>query len=102
MKIHTGVKKHLCELCGKYFREKGMLKNHLRTHTGEKPFKCTQCDYIATRKAHLQEHMRTHVPDRELTQCSFCNKRYTTKLVLRKHINEEHQESDDKYEQLCI
>ncbi|KAF2894659.1 hypothetical protein ILUMI_11520 [Ignelater luminosus] len=100
MKIHTGVKKHLCELCGKYFREKGMLKNHLRIHTGEKPFKCAQCDYIATRKAHLQEHMRTHVPDRELTQCSFCNKRYTTKLLLKKHMNEEHQELDDKDEQL--
>lgn len=37
---HTGVRKWVCDLCGKAFMRSEHLKGHKITHSGDKPFAC--------------------------------------------------------------
>lgn len=41
--VHSGVKPHQCDVCGKQFRERGALKEHNRIHTGVMPYSCEYC-----------------------------------------------------------
>lgn len=40
LKIHDGVKPHLCDICGKKFRHKCNLVHHKDRHHDIKKFKC--------------------------------------------------------------
>lgn len=41
--VHSGLKPHQCDVCGRQFRERGTLKEHHRIHTGAMPFTCEFC-----------------------------------------------------------
>ncbi len=76
-----------CEECGKLFRIKADLRNHLsRTHKArlERKHRCYDCDLTFRTEQALMSHMVLHDLSRPL-QCSRCTLRYKNKDSLVAH-----------------
>lgn len=66
--LHSGVKSHLCERCGRSFTLKCYLAQHIRINHSQieraKRFICAYCGYAAVSKDKLEIHERTHTGER--------------------------------------
>lgn len=82
LKIHSGIKSHLCELCGRAFLLKAYLNAHIRiNHRGtERPkrFMCSSCGYTCDQKHKLEVHERVHTDERVINTSII--------LILIKHL----------------
>ncbi|KAK2901475.1 hypothetical protein Q8A67_009590 [Cirrhinus molitorella] len=80
-----GAKKSFsCPHCGKIYKRKGDLKDHMAVHS-ERPYTCLQCGKSYTQKVNLQNHLLIHNGEKPFT-CLQCNKSFTRKGDLKKHI----------------
>ena len=52
-----------CVFCGKIFKTKSFLKNHVKNHPehlANKKYHCTDCDYSTKKKISFHNHMESH------------------------------------------
>ncbi|XP_067635463.1 zinc finger protein 208-like [Eurosta solidaginis] len=79
------LKVNRCDICGKRFKTKLLLKRHKRIHSDEKPHKCDFCEMRFVQAAYLNQHMRTHTGEKPY-KCKYCDRCFTTKKLLHKHL----------------
>ncbi|XP_054747299.1 transcription factor SPT20 homolog isoform X1 [Anastrepha obliqua] len=75
-----------CSQCGRVFKKKEHLTQHIKLHAGLRPFKCKeeQCGKAFSRKEHLMRHEISH-SGRKLFSCDICHKPFSRKDNLNKH-----------------
>ncbi|KAL3279340.1 hypothetical protein HHI36_016847 [Cryptolaemus montrouzieri] len=96
-RIHKYVKKkHVCNICGKGFKQLDKLEAHVRVHTGEKPFTCNFCGKAFNHQNNLQHHIRLHTGDTPY-RCLFCSKEFSNSHSLRKHMSTHEAERSQGY-----
>ena len=84
-------KKFPCLLCGYSCDKIGALERHMVTHTKVRAFKCSDCEKSFTRKCHLDRHIKTiHRVGESKHECKICNKIYNCRYVLIRHVKSVH------------
>lgn len=96
LRMHTGLRPHVCNICEKSFTHNGNLKVHMRSHTGERPFKCNLCNKSFTQVGNLQMHQKMHSGERNYG-CNQCDKSFKTFSNLNEHL----QTHSDKRPFVC-
>nr|XP_020450709.1 zinc finger protein 2 homolog isoform X2 [Monopterus albus] len=81
----TGNKSLKCDTCGKEFKWKSKLNQHLRIHTGEKPYSCETCGKSFGRSSALIIHKRIHTGEK-LHLCNTCGKGFRQRSELTTHL----------------
>ncbi|XP_055714159.1 zinc finger protein 501-like isoform X2 [Phlebotomus papatasi] len=82
---HTGEKKFSCSICSKRFAIANSLKNHMRIHTGDKPYKCSTCGLCFSQRNVLVCHSRLHTGEKPFT-CEICQKKFRQNATLKTHM----------------
>ncbi|XP_037298008.1 zinc finger protein 33B isoform X1 [Manduca sexta] len=78
-------KKFQCEICGRIFKMKAGLENHIITHSGLKPYPCKLCPKRYCRIESLTIHMRSHAGIKPYV-CEICGKTSTKPQDLIRHM----------------
>lgn len=75
-----------CETCGKLFKRKEHLVQHMKLHIGLRPFTCNEagCNKAFSRKEHLMRHIVSHT-GKKMFSCELCQKLFSRKDNLNKH-----------------
>eukprot|EP01083_Nonionella_stella_P271491 919969_1 len=75
-KIHDKEKHYQCVVCRKEFYQKSQWTVHKRIHSGERPYKCIICGKAFRQNGDLTKHKRIHTGEKPY-QCNVCNKRFS-------------------------
>ncbi|KAM7349710.1 transcription factor grauzone-like isoform 2-T2 [Cochliomyia hominivorax] len=82
---HKYKKCHVCDVCGKKFKNKDSFQKHYASHQGivEPAAQCSICNRWLKNKHSLRLHRFVH--EKNPTPCDVCGKIFETKHRLRKH-----------------
>ena len=69
--------------CNKQFKDKSSVRRHLLTHTKDYKKECSLCHLVVM---DLSQHMKIHDVNRKKYPCPECNKLFTKKAHVRRHM----------------
>lgn len=92
--VHSDDKPWKCDICPATFKNQGNLRAHVMTHTGEKPFACEICDYRTVSQSKLDSHMFQHTKANKKHVCPICKRGYSEATTLKIHIRVKHANED--------
>ena len=79
---------HVCDICGKGFKRKSNLQEHIPTHSDTRTFLCTICGrYLKTDNSY-RRHM-VYVHGVKYT-CVVCRKDFSSQLGMQIHQRDKH------------
>jgi KRAB domain-containing zinc finger protein len=89
----SGESKHICQVCGKGFKEKSGLLRHSTAHSKEKLFHCDVdgCDKTYTRHSKMVQHKKV-AHEGVYHECEECGRRFGQKSDMMKHYKTVHLE----------
>ncbi|XP_013389809.2 zinc finger and BTB domain-containing protein 11-like [Lingula anatina] len=91
MQVHSGVKKHACQHCGKLFLRACQLKAHVvHVHTTERPHKCVHCGKAFGLKYELNRHLQNHSTAYNFI-CNQCGAGFHENFKLNQHVKMAHK-----------
>ena len=76
----SNIKPFICSHCGKQFKHKHNLQNHVKVHYETAP-KCPECGKQFSRKSNLKQHLLIH-SDIKPFKCDYCERAFRQKHVL--------------------
>lgn len=83
--IQHEPKHHLCDICGKDFKRKDLLRMHFEMHTGIKQYQCSYCTKAFVTRTYLVMHERVHSGEKPFA-CEYCGKAFNQRTSLKTHI----------------
>jgi uncharacterized Zn-finger protein len=92
--VHSGVKNHVCKICGYASAFKASLKAHLMRHAQAFRFHCEVCGKGYYNKNALETHKNLHTRKRSF-ECNICGKAFFFKPYLIRHKRTTHLEVQD-------
>jgi uncharacterized Zn-finger protein len=88
---HTSFNEYVCVTCGKGYKQKRLLEEHVRSkHTGERIFKCNfdGCESAYFSMSAVRKHLKSH--EVESVTCEMCGKVYKGLSSLKAHVRLSH------------
>lgn len=96
------ISSYECYLCGKDFRERRLLRSHMKLHV-QQPRLCLVCGIFCSSATSLSRHMKLHEnsDDTKSHLCTICGKGFKIRQYLLRHNRKDHQLWADNTPPVC-
>lgn len=83
--LHSGFSGLVCPQCPeKTFKQQAQLQQHMKTHGLSFPFECSKCEEKFLQLAHFNQHMALH--EEFKFRCNMCSSSFNQESLLKKHM----------------